>query len=106
MTAVITFFSVFKSKRELPVVLHHAPISDLKPLSVEVTSIMLPSFSSAILEATFIIGPGHCRPEASTLITSAELDTAACVATLCGIVSIPFLSFTSSLYKLIPPHKE
>ena len=73
---------------------------------MEVTSIMLPSFSSAILEATFIIGPGHCRPEASTLITSAELDTAACVATLCGIVSIPFLSFTSSLYKLIPPHKE
>ncbi len=102
--ALIILFSLFNPINVLPVVWHHASISELKPLSVDKISISSPLSISLILSATFIIGPGHCRPQALiwVIFFDTALKTGSCL--LRSIFAVLF--FSKTLYNVIPPTKE
>ena len=51
--------------RILLVVLHHESTSLAKPASVELICIWSPTCASSIAFFNFIMGPGHCNPQAS-----------------------------------------
>ena len=52
----------------LPVVRHHASASRGKPASVAFTISLCPASSFSMACFIFMIGPGHCMPQASTFI--------------------------------------
>ena len=86
----------------LPVELHHAAASRGNPGSVAVISTRSPGASMSIVFFIFKIGPGHCRPQASTRIvlavsTGATGLLAWTVASCRTVVSSVSLSFSSCI---------
>jgi len=75
MTTVWYPPSDFTLTTRLPVLPHHACASRGKPASVAFTSTQAPACMPSMAFFSFMIGPGHCSPQASILsvsITSAS----------------------------------
>jgi len=97
--------------RVLPVLLHQAAMSILKPGSLAVISMVAPSGRFFIAADSFIIGPGHCSPHASITSTAEPLGHAAiaaagfCAGWGCGLSCMfaPARSVLSCLYIENPP---
>ena len=105
MVAIIFLFSSTRLISLFEVFLHQASISDLKPLSVDITSAISPSESSFITSETFIMGPGHCMPDASILSAARAFVSLLFTAyTFCLVCAAAF--FLNSLYSSIPPASE
>ena len=111
-TRYTPFSSVFERKR-CPVVRHHASASRGNPASVALISRHWPGCRLSMPFFSFRMGPGHCTPQASTLMTLSTTGPSARVqapvAWLSGAdAQVPlsaggYIGVVAALYVLRPP---